>query len=54
MNQQCNIHEQTAADLLRKLKDNGVLIETQSGRGSRSAIFTFIELLEVAESGVIK
>lgn len=43
------IHEKTAADLLRQLKDAGVLTVLQPARGRRSATLCFPELINISE-----
>ncbi len=44
-----NIHEKTTRNLLRQLKAAGALYELQPSRGSRSAVFCFPELINLAE-----
>lgn len=44
-----NIHEKTVTDLLRQLKDAGILRVLQSARGSRPATLCFPDLLNTAE-----
>lgn len=43
------IHEKTAADLLRQLKDAGILTTLQPGSGRRSATLCFPALINMAE-----
>ncbi len=43
------IHKPTAMGLLRKLKENDILKEFRSSRGSRAAILCFPQLLNIAE-----
>ena len=45
---------QTAAELLRKLKDADVLVEVRAGSGRRSALYGFIKLIQVAERGTME
>lgn len=47
--QEHGIHEKTTPGLLRQLKDAGVLMELQAGRGRRAAVLCFPELLNLAE-----
>jgi len=49
LKQENKIHEKTTRDLLKQLKDAGALYEIQSSRGSRSAVFCFPELINLAE-----
>lgn len=49
LNYSYGIHEKTAANLLRKLKDAGMLTELQSGGGRRSATLCFPALINLAE-----
>lgn len=44
-----DIHEKTTADLLRQLRDDGILMVLQESRGSRSAILCFPALLNLVE-----
>ena len=43
------IHRQTAFELLKRLRDAGILQELRPGRGSRSAILCFPELIALAQ-----
>ena len=43
------IHRQTAFDLLKRLRDAGILQELRPGRGSRSAVLCFPELIALAQ-----
>ena len=49
LNHSYNIHEKTAASLLRKLKDAKLLTELQTGGGRRSATLCFPALINLAE-----
>jgi len=49
LKQSHNIHEKTTADLLRQLRDAGILTVLQAGSGRRSATLCFPALLNLAE-----
>ena len=49
LNYNYDIHEKTAANLLRKLKDAKLLTELQTGGGRRSATLCFPALINLAE-----
>lgn len=51
--QEHGIHKATTLGLLRKLKEEGVLLEIQAGSGSRAAILCFAELVNLAEGFVV-
>jgi len=47
--QEHGIHEKTTPGLLRQLKEAGVLMELQAGRGRKAAVLCFPELLNLTE-----
>ena len=47
--QEHGIHEKTTPGLLRQLKEAGVLMELQAGRGRKAAVLCFPELLHLTE-----
>jgi cell filamentation protein, protein adenylyltransferase len=49
LREECDIHEKTAPNLLRQLRDVGILRELRPGSGSRSAVLYFPRLIETAE-----
>ncbi len=49
LNHSYDIHEKTAASLLRKLKDAKLLTELQAGGGRRSATLCFPALINIVE-----
>lgn len=49
LNESYGIHEKTVSDLLRQLREAGILKVLQQGRGRRPAILCFPSLLNVAE-----
>ncbi len=53
LEKQCGIHKQTTLGLLRELKAESVLIELQSGSGSRAAVLGFPGLINVAEGRTV-
>lgn len=54
LSREAGMDAQTAADLLRKLKNANIIEEVKTGSGRRSALFSFDKLLQIAESGVVK
>lgn len=49
LNKECGVHEKTTPDLLRKLKDAGILRELKPASGRRSAVLCFPSLINRAE-----
>ena len=49
LNKECGVHEKTTPDLLRKLKEAGILRELQPASGRRSAVLYFPRLINRAE-----
>ncbi len=48
-----DIHEKTTPGLLRQLKEAGVLMELQPGKGRRAAVLCFPELINLAEGRAV-
>lgn len=49
LKQEFDIHVKTTSNLLRELRDAGILLELQAGRGQRPAVLCFPRLVNLAE-----